>query len=180
MAARLVVWHWGRLRDWCGGDVYGGVVEVRLAATGHRPDKLGGYSEAIDSRLRHLARTAIETLEPSQCISGMALGWDMAFAEAAIEVGVPLCAALPFVGQESLWPEASQRRYAGILARAASVVTVCPPIYSAKKMILRDEWMVDNADMLLALWNGTRGGTYHTVHYAERRKLPICNLWDLF
>lgn len=28
MAARLVVWHWGRLRDWCGFGRDGGVGEV--------------------------------------------------------------------------------------------------------------------------------------------------------
>jgi hypothetical protein len=34
----------------------------------------------------------------------MARGWDLALAKAAVELGLPLFAAIPFVGQESRWP----------------------------------------------------------------------------
>ena len=156
------------------------VVEVKLAATGHRPGKLGGYSSEADARLRNLARLVIETVSPIECISGMALGWDMAFAEAAILLGVPLCAAVPFVEQPSQWPEASQHRYFEILDRADRVFMVCPPGYSAKKMQIRNEWMVDNSDMLLALWDGSAGGTLNCIKYAKRRQRLTCNVWPAY
>lgn len=151
-----------------------------LAATGHRPNKLGGYSIEVDARLRNLARVVIETVSPIECVSGMALGWDMAFAEAAIELNVPLCAAVPFIEQPSQWPESSQRRYFEIISRAARVVTVCPPGYSAKKMQLRNEWMVDECGMLVALWDGTTGGTFNCVKYANRKKRLVCNVWEAY
>ena len=153
---------------------------MRLAATGHRPDKLGGYTPHVDHELRKVARAVIETVQPDRCISGMALGWDMAFAQAAIEMGVPLWAALPFVEQPSQWPEVSQRRYFEILDCAARVVTVCPPGYSAKKMQIRNEWMVDECDLLVALWGGTTGGTFNCIKYARRVKRPVCNVWSIY
>lgn len=151
-----------------------------LSATGHRPDKLGGYAPWVDEKLRRLARVIIETCEPVEVISGMALGWDMAWAEAAIELGVPMCAALPFDSQTSRWPESSQRRHAEILSRASRVITVCLPGYSPLKMQIRNEWMVNNSDMIVALWNGTTGGTYNCVKYANKRSKPVFNAWSLY
>ncbi len=36
----------------------------------------------------------------------------------------------------------------------------------------RNEWMVDNCDMLVAVWDGTDGGTYNCIDYAKRMKKP--------
>ena len=80
-----------------------------LAATGHRPDKLGGYSHDILVRLTEFAQHQIRVLGPEKVISGMALGWDQAVALATISLEIPLIAAIPFEGQESVWPEKSQK-----------------------------------------------------------------------
>jgi len=151
-----------------------------IAGTGHRPDKLGGYSLATDQRLRRVALAALAPLHPTHVISGMALGWDMALAEAAVELGVPFTAAVPFRGQERAWPVASQHRYHDLLGRAKSVVYVSQPPYSAWKMMRRNAYMVDHCDLLLALWNGEDdGGTANCVKYARLVKhKPIQNVWD--
>ncbi len=31
----------------------------------------------------------------------------------------------------------------------------------------RNKWMVDNCDLLIAVWNGTSGGTANCVNYAK-------------
>lgn len=149
-----------------------------LAATGHRPNKLGGYSVDVDNRLRHLARLALVEYKPECVISGMALGWDMAWAEAAIEIGVPFVAAIPFAGQESAWPALSQCRYNRILSYATNSVIVCDGAYAAWKMQKRNQWMVDNSQGLVALWDGTAGGTANCVNYAKT--IPMVNLWEYF
>src|SRR3546814_11284050 len=84
----------------------------------------------------------------------MALGWDTAWALAALDLGVPLTAAVPFSGQEKSWPAESQRRFHSILERAAAVEIVCPGGFAAHKMQTRNEWMVDHADGVVALWAG--------------------------
>ena len=149
-----------------------------IAGTGHRPDKLGGYDAAIAQRLIALARAALMKYQPDEVISGMALGWDTALALAAIDLGVPLTAAVPFDGQESRWRMEQQRQFHAILERATSVVIVKPGGYAVWKMQARNEWMVDRATKLLSLWNGSAGGTANCVEYAIARGVPIANLWS--
>ena len=37
----------------------------------------------------------------------------------------------------------------------------------------RNEWMVNNCDVLIAVWDGTSGGTANCVKYAESLQLDI-------
>ena len=151
-----------------------------IAGTGHRPDKLGGYGADVRARLQQLAEAAIEERNPGVVISGMALGWDTALAQAALACGVPLWAYIPFKGQELRWPRQAQMRYEAIMAKAAKVVVCSPGEYSVEKMQLRNIHMVDRATDILALWNGTPGGTANCLKYARHRKKPIHNLWDVW
>lgn len=148
-----------------------------LAGTGHRPDKLGGYGAEVSARLVDLARAALVKYQPDEVISGMALGWDTALALAAIELGIPLTAAVPFEGQERKWRPEQQEVFRAILARATTVVIVSPGGYAVWKMQVRNEWMVDRATGLLALWNGSGGGTGNCIEYARTRQVEIVNLW---
>lgn len=150
---------------------------VILAGTGHRPDKLGGYGAGVSSRLVDLARAALIRYRPNEVISGMALGWDTALALAAIELGIPLTAAVPFEGQERKWRPEQQEQFRAILALATTVVVVSPGGYAVWKMQIRNEWMVDRATAMLALWDGSGGGTGNCIEYARRRKIQIVNLW---
>lgn len=148
-----------------------------ISATGHRPSKLGGYSPDIDNLL---LKTAVKSLEglATNVISGMALGWDMAIAEAAIVLDIPFVAAVPFRGQESRWPKNTQERYFSLLSLAKDVVYVCEDGYAPWKMQKRNEWLVDNSDLVIALWNGTSGGTSNCIKYAEKIDKKIINVWD--
>jgi len=150
---------------------------VILAGTGHRPDKLGGYGAAVSARLVDLARAALIRYRPNEVISGMALGWDTALALAAIELGIPLTAAIPFEGQECKWRPEQQEQFRAILALATTVAIVSPGGYAVWKMQTRNEWMVDRATGVLALWNGTGGGTGNCIEYARTRQVEIVNLW---
>lgn len=149
-----------------------------IAATGHRPDKLGGYSPKIANELRLLAHKYLVTVRPAFVISGMALGWDQAVAVAALLAQIPLIAAVPFRGQESKWPAASQQVYRELLAASARVIEVCEPGYAVWKMQKRNEWMVDHADHMLALWDGSPGGTANCMSYALQKQKSTDNLWD--
>lgn len=151
-----------------------------ICGTGHRPDKLGGYGQDVTDKLISLATDALEELHPEQVISGMALGWDQALATAAIRLDNPVLAAVPFKGQESTWNQESQDIYNSILAKCKKVAIISDGGYTIAKMMLRNNWMVDNSTHVLALWNGSRGGTYQTVKYAQKVGKPIRNLWNKF
>lgn len=149
-----------------------------LALTGHRPDKIGGYSDDVHDRLVYLAVDAFTELQPRSVISGMALGWDQAGAEAAIILDIPLLAYLPFPGQDAKWPPNSRRFYERLLERATRVKECSGPGYDAKKMLYRNVCMVNDCHTLLALWNGSNGGTAHCVSYALKARKPMVNLWQ--
>lgn len=151
-----------------------------LAATGHRPDKLGGYFLAAHKYLLKLAINCLEELGPTDIMSGMALGWDMAWAEAGFTLNIPVTAAVPFKGQESQWPEQSRLKYKNAISRCANVVYVCNEGYAAWKMQKRNEYMVNQCGMLIALWDGSSGGTANCVAYASKVKRPVLNIWDKY
>lgn len=157
---------------------------MRVAATGHRPGKLypdaifkGAMAEA-EEKLYRLAAHALIRLEATEVISGMALGWDMAIARAAVDMGLPLTAAIPFRGQEERWADRHQRLYHHLLSLAATVHVQSPGRFTTA-YLARDEWMVDHAEHVAALYNGVRGGggTAYTVEYARGWLLPVTNFW---
>lgn len=151
-----------------------------LAITGHRPDKLGGYripNCQFDQVTELLHKTFLE-LKPRTVISGMALGVDQWAAEVALDLGIHVVAAIPFEGQESNWPEESQRKYRALLRHVGAVKVVSPGGYAAWKMQYRNEWMVDHAEYVVAVWDRSPGGTANCMKYVIERGVPHRNLWE--
>lgn len=158
------------------GSALGGFV---LAGTGHRLGRLGGYGEDVKTALTELASQLLIRVRPDRVVSGMALGWDQALAEAAVAHKIPFTAAVPFEGQEHKWPEESQRRYHELLRQARDVQTIGHPGFSAKKMQVRNIYMVHECTALATLWDGKQnGGTWNCVRYARRVKKPRINMWN--
>lgn len=151
-----------------------------LFGTGHRPPKIGGYGKRASAERTGMAIAALNILQPKMVISGMALGWDTDLAMAAIAIGIPLTAAIPFAGQESQWPEESQKVFFSILEECDHHIIVSDGGYSASKMQIRNVYMVDNATHGIALFDGTPGGTANCMKYAIAKGKPVLNLWDAF
>lgn len=148
-----------------------------FAGTGHRPKKLGGYTATAHHRLLNFASIQMLHFKPSLLISGMALGWDQALAEAAINCRVPFAAYVPCLGQENPWPQKSRDHYNWLMGHAQTIFVVAK-VYSDTVMQIRNQNMVDHADEILALFDGSPGGTANCVRYAEEKKKPVHNLWD--
>jgi uncharacterized phage-like protein YoqJ len=148
-----------------------------LAGTGHRPDKLGGYSDRTNEKLKAFCVIQLQKHKPSTVISGMAQGFDMALAEAASELGIDWIAAIPCPLQQSRWPAPAQERYCELLQKAKSTHTLSAR-YHARCMQVRNEWMVDECTHLLALFNRSPGGTKNCVMYAAENEVPIIHVWD--
>ena len=113
--------------------------------------------------------------------SGMALGFDLAAAEAVLALrgelpGLRLCCAVPFPGQADRFPEADRLRYMRILDRADEVATLAPR-YEPRCYLRRDEFMVERSAAVVAWFDGGKGGTRYTWDYARRCKAERINLW---
>lgn len=148
-----------------------------LAGTGHRPDKLGGYDPHTGVRVARLAVRVLEHYQPQIVLSGMAQGWDMALAQAAVSLKIPYHAYVPFNGHHMVWPSATKAYYHALLARAAFVKVCSAGDYTPKAMQVRNQCLVDNCDLLVALWNGSSGGTANCLSYATFVNTPFINVW---
>ena len=142
---------------------------VRVAVTGHRPDKLGGYK--ADANFRAIRRHMRDFLEDAPqgelwLLSGGALGIDQFWIEVGLYLKLPVVAILPFKGYDSKWPDASRTLYAKLLDRCEEVRYVCEPGYDPAKLQKRNEFLVDNSDVLVAYWNGSEGGAKNCIDYA--------------
>lgn len=149
-----------------------------VAGTGHRLGKLGGYSTGVKAKLTRIAMRGIRRSYATEVITGMALGWDTALAVACWTLSIPFTAAVPFRGQESRWPKEGQELYHWLLDRAKEVVYVSDGGYAPWKMQARNEWMIDNCDGVLALWDGSNGGTGNCIAYADKVGRPVVNLYE--
>ena len=70
------------------------------------------------------------------------------------------------------------------LEQAESVHYVCAstqilsPRQVTDLMRYRNQWMVDHCTKVVALYDGTFGGTAQTVSYAAEKGVPVDNLWQ--
>ena len=156
-----------------------------IAFTGHRPNKLGGYDDTSPKRVA-LRNKIEETLQRAVdvhskmyeivVISGGALGVDQDAARVARRMNIPFIVAQPCKNHESKWFEESKIKYRKMLELAREVVLVSNGTYDelgAKCMQDRNIWMVDHCNVLIAVWDGSSGGTANCVNYAKSVNKPI-------
>ena len=158
----------------------------RCAFTGYRPQKMPfGFDETdprcIDFKKR--VRATIQTLYDMgyrHFISGGALGMDMFAAEAVVELRkqhpeVILEMVSPFDDQASKWPE-EYRAPHDLLFELADITTATSHVYTKSAMFIRNRYLVNNADLLLAAYDGQPGGTAMTCELAHRYNVPIMKI----
>lgn len=49
-------------------------------------------------------------------------------------------------------------------------------LYGKQAPLIRDKLIVDNADLVIAFWDGESRGTEFTISYAKRRRIP-CEIY---
>lgn len=119
------------------------------------------------------------------CLTGVAIGVDQDASGVWRRMGLLYVAVVPFEGQESRWLEESQHVYRKVLDAAAGVVVTSPqrPVDrdDASAMLLRRNDFLLCADELIAVWDGSGGGTASTVRSWRRcgRREVLVDLDDL-
>ena len=146
--------------------------------TGHRPEKLPWGADERDPRCVKLKEELACHLEGlylagiRRFICGMARGCEAVLALREKYPDVTLEAALPCDTQSSAWRAAERRRYDHLLAESDEVTFVAH-FYAPGCMQRRNQYMVDSSGVLLAVFNGTAGGTMNTILYAQRKGLRV-------
>ena len=153
------------------------------AFTGHRPEKLPWRENEADPRCLALKQRLAGAVEQAYAqgarrfICGMARGADFYFCEAVIALRrraapIVLEGAIPFAVQADRWKEEDRVRYRGLLDECDRL-TIVQQKYDRECMLRRDRYMVDRAQMLLAVYNGMPGGTRYTIAYAMSRGAAV-------
>lgn len=145
-----------------------------VAFTGHRSYN-GERYDVLLATIRELYNEGYTTF-----LSGMALGFDMAAAEAVISLrqelpSLRLICVIPFEGQQRGFPQQERERFERIVASADEAVTLLPK-YQTNAFLLRNDFLVENSSLLVAYFTGESGGTAYTVKKATKRALRLINL----
>ena len=157
--------------------------DLTACSTGYRPQKCPwGFNEQ-DIRCVNMRHNTKEKVEFSIkngyqiFISGMALGFDMIFAEIVLELKekyphIKLIAALPCKDQYKFWASDQIKRYKYILSLCDNVRCLYDK-YNDKCMLERNEYMLKNSSKVIALFDGLAGGTKSTILKAKKMGLTV-------
>jgi len=178
-------WDAWKCRD-CNPDYEGAYKKYKsmktACFTGHRPNKLNGYNPADNKELLWKLHEAIvdhiENKGVSVFITGMALGIDTWAAKIVLKLkekypDIHLVAAVPCKAQDSKWIDSAKKEYNKILDKCDDVYYVSNEPYTMSCMQDRNEYMVDNSEYIIAVWDGTNGGTGNCVKYAKKKEKQI-------
>ncbi len=143
----------------------------RCCFTGHRQEKLYCSEDtvraALDLEIQRAVADGLYTF-----ISGMAWGVDILAAEIVLKYratnpAIHLICAVPHPDFEKRMDAQWQRRYKAVLCRADIVRIICPT-QSRDCYQVRNVWMVDRSARVIAVFNGSAGGTKNTISYATQ------------
>ena len=135
-----------------------------IGVTGHRPERL--MSLCKDKRqVINWFRNNFK--QGDTVISGMAAGVDLIAALVAVQKKLGVRCYYPF-------PREKKRDVDYFIQdNAAEIKYICDK-YSRQSYIIRDRRIVDDCDVLFAVWDGQKiGGTWQTIAYAKKIGKPI-------
>lgn len=158
----------------------------RCAFTGYRPQKMPWGFDEKDLRcadFKRRVKDAIQSLYEQgyrHFISGGALGMDMFAAEAVVELravhpDMILEMVSPFDDQAAKWSPELRVRHDRLFEQA-DVTTATGHAYTKAALFRRNHYLVDNADLLLAAYDGQPSGTAMTCELARQYDVPVLTI----
>ena len=139
----------------------------RVALTGHRRERLRGKEKEVFDWITNMIKILGEGYDEIVCYCGCAEGADELFGHAAVQLpNTSLVLCKPVYGYRN-----KEIKELDIQADASISMSYNWTPFSDE---LRDKYMVDHCDILLAVWDGIEsGGVWSTIKYAMRIKRPI-------
>lgn len=150
--------------------------------TGHRPEKMTQGEEQVRSALRKGIDRALKW-KYTIFITGMAQGVDLWAADEILALRkdrpeIRLVCAIPYEGFADKWDHDWKAKYEAVKTAADEVYYICQRDMRGAPVV-RDKWMVDHSSLVIAFYNGEKGGTKTTVDYAESKKIRVLNVLEV-
>ncbi|MBQ8537816.1 MAG: DUF1273 family protein [Clostridia bacterium] len=141
--------------------------------------------EQLEGILRRLSDTVDGLIAQgvTRFISGGALGFDQLAARVILhkrdieKQPIRLIIAQPCRDQAAHWTVKERAGYENILAQADEVVCLSEHYFNGC-MHIRNRYMVEHADHVIACMARLHGGTAQTVSYAVKKGLTVVNIWE--
>ena len=160
--------------------------KTSCAFTGHRPTRFSFKYDETHPACIELKKVVAEQIDflyrqgITDFYTGCALGIDLWAGEAVLALAelhpeIKLHCIVPFAAQDQKWTSEQQARYHALLDRSNDVV-LTQEKYSEDCYYIRNRYLVDHADVVLAVYDmqaNKRSGTGYTVHYAQAQNKPI-------
>lgn len=152
----------------------------RIGVTGHRD--LGDEATAafVARQCKAILQEALADHGEVVALSALAEGADTLFAEAALELGLPLEAVTPFKRYVEDFEGRARERYKRLLARARVEQRLPYTERSDEAYLGGGLWVVNHCDLLVVVWDGQpaagKGGTGDVVDYARHVGRPYIHI----
>lgn len=118
-------------------------------------------------------------------LCGFDRGCDLLFAQCIIELkskyhNITLRSVLPFEEQASTWSEIDRELYFSLLSQCDKEIIIRPH-YERECYEIRDRFMVEKSDIVIAVYDGKLSLTMKTIKFAKQLcKMIICINPDTF
>ena len=142
--------------------------EKTCAFTGHRELEADFDVKKLEENIELLIKKGVEIF-----YNGGALGFDLIAAEIVLKLknkyDIKLIMCVPFYGQEKYFSSAQKEVYNKIL-KASDEVIILSDTYYKGCFLRRNDYMIENADYLIAYLKKAVGGTAYTVNKFRAKK----------
>ncbi|MEV0440912.1 hypothetical protein AB0I84_08995 [Streptomyces spectabilis] len=151
---------------------------MRVGITGHR-----GLSAEVEQQVRRALAETVKAYDAAELVgvSCIADGPDAWFAQAVLDHGGRVEVVIPAEQYRADLPDWHHPTYDDLLHRASAVHRTGLDGSDSDAHMRGSELLVDQADELLAVWDGQPargyGGTADVVTYAEGKGVPVRVLW---
>lgn len=138
-----------------------------------KAEELSNKSESLLWTKKQLQRVIHRLVELGykKFILSLSFGIELAAAEMVIEMKkahpeIKIISALPYHGYEEKWG----MQQLVILQQSNKIMYVSDPGYAGYKLQFRNEWMIRQSAVVVAIWDGKDTVTQKAVQYALRAK----------
>jgi hypothetical protein len=148
---------------------------MHVGVSGHQ------YRPGIDwSWVTFAVRSQLANLrEAKKAYSSLATGSDQIFADAAIDLGIPITGVIPLEGYERYFHGDDLASYRRLLARC-EIIQLGWKGDPERAFFEAGKFVVENCHVLFAVWDGASaeglGGTADIVAYASRLSRKIIHI----
>lgn len=146
---------------------------TRIGLTGTR-DLNEEQQTFVQQALTHTIEVMKRRFDSQVCISGMALGSDQLFVDAAVSLETPFFSYVPFDDQAVKWDQEEQERWKKLREKAAWE-RVLGERYDVRLLHSRNDMILRDSDVLVVVNDPAKrsGGTWSTLKKALKMTKPI-------